>query len=73
MSFMNDGRLPSMAWPMNCPIQPMTKMSRQVSHSGQASVSSQRTMNASDAERDGRADAESHRQGEVVDDGERRW
>jgi hypothetical protein len=45
MSFANEGRLPSMAWPMNCPIHATTKISRQVCHSGHASASSQRTTN----------------------------
>ena len=62
MSLKNEGRLPSMAWPMNWPIQATTKMTRQVSHSGQASVSSQLTMYAQDAEPDGRADAQRDRQ-----------
>ena len=44
-SLKNEGRLPSMEWPMNWPIQATTNITRLVSQSGQASVSSQRTTN----------------------------
>ena len=70
-SLKNDGRLPSMAWPMNWPIQAMTKMTRQVSHSGHGEGVEPAHDEREHAERDGGADAERDRQREVVDDGER--